>query len=207
MSAVQLVRALGVEVALSGDKVKLRGLDRLDHDTATRAIEVAREHRDQLVRELSNQGEDIPRPSREACQAQGCSMWLSGGPDDRACSWRCIGSIVHDGVDPEAADMPRLADLAACRHGRLGGTGLDDWPEHPPEDVDFGAYEAAGSLLDLCRRHGLRVVVTNGTARVIFPPGAPAALRQYADALLAEGRTYILDMKNMVGEVPTEAMQ
>ncbi len=54
------------------------------------------------------------RPSRATCQAQGCAMWTSGGPDDRACSWRCIGSIVHDGVDPEDADKPRLVDLDAC---------------------------------------------------------------------------------------------
>lgn len=54
------------------------------------------------------------RPSREKCQAQGCAMWVSGGRDDRACAWRCIGSIIHDGVDPEAAHMPRLAELEAC---------------------------------------------------------------------------------------------
>jgi hypothetical protein len=137
MSAVQLVRALGVEVALSGDKVKLRGLDRLDHDTATRAIEVARKHRDQLVRELAGEG-----------------------------------------------------------------TGLDGWPPFPPEDVDFGAYEAAGSLLDLCRRHGLRVKVTNGKASVIYPVDAPRALVEYAELLLAEGRSYILNMKNQVAEGP-----
>jgi len=85
-------------------------------------------------------------------------------------------------------------------------TGLDDWPEHPPEGVDFGAYESAGSLLDLCRRHGLRVALDGGTASIVFPPGAPEALRQYADALLAEGRSYILTMRNKVAEAP-EVMQ
>jgi len=142
MSAVQMVRALGVEVALSGDKVKLRGLDRLDHDTATRAIEVARAHRDQLVRELSGQG-----------------------------------------------------------------TGLDDWPPFPPEDVDFGAYEAAGSLLDLCRRHDLHVVITDGKARIIYPVGASEALREYAATLLAEAREFIERMQNVVGDAPTEVHQ
>jgi len=84
-------------------------------------------------------------------------------------------------------------------------TGLDDWPEHPPEGVDFGAYESAGSLLDLCRRHGLRVEVTNGKARVIYPVDAPPALVEYAELLLAEGRSYILNMKNQVAEGPEVA--
>ncbi|QLA16720.1 hypothetical protein [Desulfolutivibrio sulfoxidireducens] len=142
MSVVQMVRALGVEVALSGDKVKLRGLDRLPHDTAIRAIETAKKHRDQLVRELADEE-----------------------------------------------------------------TGLDDWPPSPPEGVDFPSYEAAGSLLDLCRRHGLKVVVTDGTAKVIYPVNAPPALVAYGNQLLDEGRGVILNMMNMVGEVPTEAMQ
>jgi hypothetical protein len=70
--------------------------------------------------------------------------------------------------------------------------------------VDFGAYEAAGSLLDLCRRHGLRVEVTDGKARVIYPPGAPAALVEYAELLLAEGRAYIERARN-VAEGPEVA--
>ncbi len=142
------------------------------------------------------------RPSREACQAQGCAAWLSGGPDDPACAWRCIGNIIHDGADPEDAPRPRLADLDACPFGLLGGTGLDDWPEHPPEDVDFGAYEAAGSLLALARRHGLRVVLDGGKARIVYPPGASAALVAYGNQLLEEGLSYILNMKNQVAEAP-----
>ncbi len=139
MSALQMVRAFGVEVALAGEKVRLRGLDRLDHATATRAIETAKKHRDQLVRELAREG-----------------------------------------------------------------TGLDEWPPFPPEEVDFGAYEAAGSLLDLCRRHGLRVVITDGKAHIAYPPGAPEALRRYADQLLAEGWAFI---KAMWGVAPTEVHQ
>ncbi|MFZ5812254.1 MAG: hypothetical protein ACOY4F_09445, partial [Thermodesulfobacteriota bacterium] len=122
-------------------KVKLSGLDRLDHDTAIRAIETAKKHRDQLVRELAGEG-----------------------------------------------------------------TGLDGWPPFPPEDVDFGAYESAGALLDLCRRHGLRVVLDGGEARIVYPAAAPPALVEYAELLLAEGRSYILHMKNTVAEAP-EAMQ
>lgn len=142
------------------------------------------------------------RPSREACQARGCAMWLSGGPDDPACSWRCIGSMAHGGESVEAAHKPRLADLDACPFGQLGGTGLDDWPPFPPSGVDFPAYEAAGSLLDLCRRHGLRVEITGGKARVIYPAAAPPALVEYAELLLAEGRSYILNMKNQMAEGP-----
>ncbi len=220
MSALQMVRALGVEVALSGDKVKLRGLDRLDHETATHAIEVARAHRDQLWRELAREGADLDAPanyknstlksalpSREACQGQGCAAWLSGGRDDPACAWRCIGSIVHGGADPEDAPKPRLADLDACPFGRLDGTGLDEWPEHPPEGVEgdaFAAYEAAGSLLDLARRHGLRVEVTDGKARIVYPENAPPALVEYAEQLIAEGWAFI---QAMLGVAPTEVHQ
>lgn len=146
------------------------------------------------------------RPSREACQAQGCAMWTSGGRDDPGVTWRCIGSMVHGGADPETAHKPRLANLDNCPYGQLGGTGLDDWPEYPPQDVDFAAYEAAGSLLDLARRHGLRVEVTGGKTRIVYPVGAPEALVEYAELLLAEGRSYILSMKNMVAEAP-EVMQ
>jgi len=81
-------------------------------------------------------------------------------------------------------------------------TGLDDWPEHPPEGVDFPSYGAAGSLLDLCRRHDLHVLITDGKAKIVYPPGAPEALRQYAEQLLNEGRAYIENMKNMVAEGP-----
>ncbi len=142
MSVVQMVRQLGAEVALSGDKVRLSGLDRLDRETAIKAIETARKHRDQLVRELAGEG-----------------------------------------------------------------TGLDDWPPFPPADVDFPSYEAAGSLLDLARRHGLRVVLDGGKARITYPPGAPPALVEYAEMLLEEGRPYIERMSNMVSEMPTGAMQ
>lgn len=156
------------------------------------------------VNALSLGGPSEPvRPSREACQAQGCAMWISGGPDDRACAWRCIGPIYHSGESVEAAHKPRLADLDACPYGKLNtGTGLDDWPPFPPEDVDFGAYEAAGSLLDLARRYHLQVVLDGGKARIVYPPGASAALVAYGNQLLEEGLSYILNMKNQVAEAP-----
>jgi hypothetical protein len=49
------------------------------------------------------------------------------------------------------------------------------------------------------------VEVTNGKARVIYPMDAPRALVEYAELLLAEGRSYILNMKNQVAEGPEVA--
>lgn len=161
-------------------------------------------------------GEAIPRmnpaepvrPSRATCQGQGCAMRISGGRDDPACAWRCIGSVCHGGANPEEAHKPKLADLDACPFGKLAhGTGLDDWPPSPPEGCDFPSYEASGSLLDLCRRHGLHVEVTDGKARIVYPSGAAPALVAYGNQLLEEGRSYILTMRNMVSEMPTGAMQ
>ncbi|QLA21248.1 hypothetical protein [Desulfolutivibrio sulfoxidireducens] len=57
--------------------------------------------------------------------------------------------------------------------------------------MDFWSYESAGSLLDLCRRHGLRVALDGGTARIVYPVNAPEALVEYGNRLLDEGRRYI----------------
>ncbi|QLA16371.1 hypothetical protein [Desulfolutivibrio sulfoxidireducens] len=59
--------------------------------------------------------------------------------------------------------------------------------------MDFGAYEAAGTLKDLAERYALRVVRAGETFRVRYPLGAPPNLTAYGDLLLAEAMPYIIE--------------
>jgi len=58
--------------------------------------------------------EPAPTPSRAVCEAHGCAVWVSNGPSDPACSWRCAGAVIHGEERPEVADFPRLTGLSYC---------------------------------------------------------------------------------------------
>ena len=59
MSAVNRIAGMGAAVALVDGELEVRGLDRLPADVAERVLEMAREHREELVREL---GASAPGP-------------------------------------------------------------------------------------------------------------------------------------------------
>ena len=88
MSAAKIITCMGATVALVGGKVKLSGLDRLPAEVAARVLTVAREHRDELRRELD-------------CTGLG---WLPGPPADE---------ITFDGwwAAFDLADLSRLYGL------------------------------------------------------------------------------------------------
>ncbi len=53
-------------------------------------------------------------PSRAVCEGKGCSAWLSNGPSDPACAWRCAGAVLYGEERPEVAAFPKLAGLGYC---------------------------------------------------------------------------------------------
>lgn len=73
MSAARIITDMGAAVALVDGKVKLSGLDRLPADVAECVLDVARKHREALVRELS--GASAPGPETGL-------DWLPGPPAD-----------------------------------------------------------------------------------------------------------------------------
>lgn len=126
MSAAEVIKATGVALALVDGKVKLAGLDRLPSDVAERVLNVAREHREELVRELS--GASAPGPSTGL-------EWLPGPPAD-------------DGPDFEswwgAFDLADFAKLYGLRVVAAGGRVLVLYP--PELHPDLVSY--AEALLD-----------------------------------------------------------
>ncbi len=58
--------------------------------------------------------ESAPAPSRAVCEEKGCAVWLSNGPSDPACAWRCAGEVIYADARPEVAVFPRLAGLDWC---------------------------------------------------------------------------------------------
>jgi len=60
MSAIDVIRSMGAEVAFVDGAVEVIGLDVLPADVAEHVIAVAREHKEELVRELS--GASAPGP-------------------------------------------------------------------------------------------------------------------------------------------------
>ena len=52
MSAARIIQSLGASVSLTDGKLKLAGLDRLDKETAACVLEVARNHKTEIVAEL-----------------------------------------------------------------------------------------------------------------------------------------------------------
>jgi len=58
--------------------------------------------------------ESAPAPSRAVCEEKGCAVWLSNGPSDPACAWRCAGEVIYADARPEVATFPRLAGLGYC---------------------------------------------------------------------------------------------
>lgn len=133
-------------------------------------------------------------PSKDNCRPYGCCVWVGNGAADRLVTWRCAGALAYDGVDPDDADLPRLADLSCCAWLVLEGggpSGLSWWPEYPDADTDMPSYEACGSLRDLARRYDLRLVRSGDGFAVRFPQGASPILVCYGDELLSEALPFI----------------
>ena len=108
MSAAKSITYMGATVALVGGKVKLSGLDRLPAEVAAHVLTVAREHRDELRRELDYIG----------------LGWLPGPPADE---------ITFDGwwAAFDLADLCRLYGLRIVLAG--GGLGpLSPGPSPAP---------------------------------------------------------------------------
>ena len=126
MSAAQVIKSMGVALALVDGKVKLAGLDRLPTEVAERVLDVARKHRDELVRELS--GASAPGPETGL-------DWLPGPP-------------AEDGPDFGgwwgAFDLADLAKLFSLRVVAAGGRVLVLYP--PSLSPDLASY--AEGLLD-----------------------------------------------------------
>jgi hypothetical protein len=58
MSAVKAISALGAVVTIEGGRLQISGLDRLPASVAEQVLAVARERRDNMLRELSEPGQD-----------------------------------------------------------------------------------------------------------------------------------------------------
>ncbi|EHJ46931.1 hypothetical protein DFW101_0916 [Solidesulfovibrio carbinoliphilus subsp. oakridgensis] len=195
MSAAEVIKATGVALALVDGKVKLAGLDRLPSDVAERVLNVAREHREELVRELS--GASAPGPSTGL-------EWLPGPPAD-------------DGPDFEswwgAFDLADFAKLYGLRVVAASGRVLVLYPpELHPDLVSYAEAllgdaqpylaarldklpaldpaEVAGIIKDVMSQHkGLRFTRGDGGSMwPIYPPKWAACQKQVVQSLwLAAG--------------------
>ena len=164
MNAAQVIKSMGATVAYVDGKLKLSGLDRLRADVAERVQAVAREHREELRRELDPTG----------------LGWLPGPPDDTApafAPWwasldlqdicRCFGVRVVRSAERMVAIFPPSldAELVAATSEVLVASrpflaaNLDKLPILPPTD-------AVEIIKDVMRAHkGLRFCRGDGGSR------------------------------------------
>jgi hypothetical protein len=124
MSAARIITEMGAAVAFVDGKVKLSGLDRLPAKVAERVLDVARERREELRRELDPTG----------------LGWLPGPPDEAAPSF--------DGWWA-AFDLSDLGKLYGVRVVRAGERILAAYP--PELEAELVAY--ASELLAEARSY------------------------------------------------------
>ena len=170
MSAAKIITDLGAAVALVGGKVKLSGLDRLPAEVAAQVVEVARERREELRRELDLTGLGwVPAPGEVG--APGFAPWWAAF--DLADICRLYGMrIAAAGNRLLAIYPPELeAELVAYASELLDqarpflAANLDKLPILTPA-------EAVEIVKDIMRRHrGLRFIRGEGGSMwPAYPP-------------------------------------
>lgn len=114
MNAARIIETMGVSVSLVDGKVRLVGLDRLDKETATRVLEVARTRKAEIVEELARDGGQAAFHTRERLAKVGQRPALNvshSGPvsteDTKSTPSRARGEAV-----PVPADATPLEALA-----------------------------------------------------------------------------------------------
>lgn len=87
MNAARVIEDMGASVSLVDDKVILRGLDKLDKETAARVLDVARAHRAELVMELAGGASASSGPSDQALARAELDRFFATAVDDGAGGW------------------------------------------------------------------------------------------------------------------------
>ena len=193
MSAARTITDMGAAVALEDGKLKLSGLDRLTADVAERVLDVARKHREELVRELS--GASAPGPETDATGLD----WLPGPPGDADPSfdgwWAaydladvcCLYDvrIVHAGERFIAVYPPSLEPELIAYAGSLLAEAQPYLITHTNKLPILTQAEAVKILLDIMRQHkGIRFCRGDGGSRwPIYPRTFTAGQKATVQAL------------------------
>ncbi|WP_029457256.1 hypothetical protein [Solidesulfovibrio alcoholivorans] len=183
MSAARIITDMGAAVAFVDGKVKLSGLDRLPAKVVERVLNVARERREELRRELDPTG----------------LGWLPGPPDGAAPSFDGWWAAF------DLADVCRLYGVRIVHAGKRILAVFD--PTMEPELVAYASEllaearpylaanmdrlpiltqaEAVKILLDIMRQHkGLRFCRGDGGSRwPLFPKGWTAGQKATVQSL------------------------
>jgi len=147
MSTIDVIRSMGAEVAFVDGAVEVIGLDVLPADVAEHVIAVAREHKEELAREL---GASAPGPVTGL-------EWISKPTDPDA-----------PGYDSQwaAFDLADLGNIYSIRVARAGERVLAVYPpELEPELVAY-ASELLAEARDFLRQHMDRLPVLEPAAAV-----------------------------------------
>ena len=171
MSAIDVIRSLGADATWVDGAVEVMGLDVLPADVAEHVIAVAREHKEELVRELSGASapgpvtglEWVSKPTDPDAPDYG-SRWAAFDLADLS---RLYGvRIVHAGERVLAVFQPDLPDELVAYASELLAEARPYLAEHLDRLPILSPAAAVKIILDIMRQHpGLRFCRGEGGSR------------------------------------------
>ena len=183
MSAARIITDMGAAVAFVDGKVKLSGLDRLPAKVAERVLNVARERREELRRELDPTGLGwVPYPPALDTEKYG-GQWAASDLADLA---KLYGlRIVRAGERVLATYPPALEPELIAYAGSLLAEAQDFLRQHMDKLPVLAPADAVATIKAVMHQHkGLRFCRgEDGSRWPLYPRGWTAGQRATVQAL------------------------